>query len=89
LQADQLSYSIDVTAAPPKVHPHVAANGPTQARKRLRARRVEKLSHSIVFVAPHEHADTPHAVALLRPRREGPRRRPTEECDEVAAAESR
>jgi hypothetical protein len=25
-------------AAPPKVHPHVAAIGPTQARKRLRER---------------------------------------------------
>src|SRR6516165_5608452 len=39
LQADQFlrerSYAIDVTTAPPKVDPHVAAIGPTQARKRL------------------------------------------------------
>src|SRR5439155_14922369 len=39
LQADQLlrerSYPIDVTAAPTKVDPHVAATGPTQVRKRL------------------------------------------------------
>src|SRR5215471_10550922 len=43
LQADQLlrepSYSIDVTAGPTKVHPHVAANGPSQVHKRLRKRR--------------------------------------------------
>jgi len=42
LQADQLlcvrSYPIDVTAGPPKVHPHVAAIGPTQVLKRLRER---------------------------------------------------
>src|SRR6516164_5736208 len=39
LQADQLlrerSYPIGVSTAPPKLHPHVAAIGPTQARKRL------------------------------------------------------
>src|SRR6516164_3741628 len=29
----------------------------------------------IVFVAPYEHADAPHAVALLRVRRERPCRR--------------
>jgi hypothetical protein len=43
LQADQLlrerSYPIVVTAAPPKVHPHVAAIDPTQVRKRLSERR--------------------------------------------------
>jgi hypothetical protein len=46
LQADQLrcerSYPIDVTAAPSKVHPQVAAIGPTQVRKRLRERRVAR-----------------------------------------------
>jgi hypothetical protein len=40
LQADQLlrerSYPIVVTAAPTKVHPHVATIGPTQVRKRLK-----------------------------------------------------
>ena len=42
LQADQLlrgqPYPIDVPAGPTKVDGHVAANGPTQARKRLRER---------------------------------------------------
>src|SRR6516162_5852243 len=43
LQADQLlrkrSYPIGIIAVPPNVHPHVAAIGPTQARKRLNERR--------------------------------------------------
>jgi hypothetical protein len=69
LQADQLLREpldpIDVTAAPPKVHPHVAAIGPAQARKRLRERRVATLPLRIVFVVRHEHADAPHPLALL------------------------
>ena len=48
LQVDQLlrerSYPIGVTAAPSKVHPHVAAIRPTQVRKRLRERRDASLS---------------------------------------------
>ena len=47
LQADQLlrerSYPIGVTAAPTKVHPHVAAVRPTHARKGLRERREFRL----------------------------------------------
>jgi hypothetical protein len=93
LQADQLlrerSYPIDVTAAPPKVRPHVAANGPTQARKRLSERRDVSLPHGIVLVARSEHAHAPHAVALLRPRRERPRCRAAEERDELAPLQSR
>jgi hypothetical protein len=68
VQADQLlcecSCPIDVFTVPPKVHPNVAAIGPTQARKRFRERR----EHWIVFVARIEPADAPHAVALLRAR---------------------
>src|SRR5262249_58608776 len=79
------SYPIDVTAAPPKVHPEVGAIGPSQVRKRLKERRNKSLRHGIVFVEPHEHADAPHPLALLRPRREGPRRRAAEARDEVAA----
>src|SRR5215468_6822105 len=81
LQADQLlrerSYPIVVIAVPPKVHPHVAAIGPTEARKRLNERRNESLRQGIVFVAPHEHADAAYAVALLRAYRERLRHRAT------------
>jgi hypothetical protein len=59
--------------------PHVATVGPTQARKRLSGRRDDSLR--IVFVARHEHADAPLAVALLRARRERPCRRAAESRD--------
>jgi hypothetical protein len=88
LQADQLlrerSYPIDVTAAPPKVNPHVAAIGPTQARKRLRERREASLRLRIIFVVRYEHADAPHPLALLRTRRERPSRRAAESSDEFS-----
>src|SRR6266436_4115895 len=38
----------------------------------------------IVFVAPDEHADAPHAVALLRARREGPCHSAAERSDECS-----
>jgi hypothetical protein len=54
LQADQLlrerSYPIGVIAGPAEVDPHVAAIGPTQARKRLSERGEASLRHGLVFV---------------------------------------
>jgi hypothetical protein len=87
LQANQVlhkrSYPIDVTAVPPNVHQHVAAIGPIQVRKRLRERREAKLLQGIVFVARHEHADAPQAVAPLRPRHQRPSRRASKPRDEL------
>jgi hypothetical protein len=87
LQADQLlrerPHTIDVIAAPTKVHPQVAANGPIQVRKGLSERRSESLRQGIVFVKPHEHADAPHTAFLLRPSRERPCRRAAEPSDEI------
>src|SRR6516225_6950891 len=80
----ECSYPIDVIAGPTKVDPHVAAIGPTQARKRLSEHRDLRLRQRIVFVVPHEHADAPHAVALLRARRERPCRRAPKQRDELA-----
>jgi hypothetical protein len=81
------SYPIVVAAVPPKVDPQVAAIGPTQARKRLNERGDATLPLRIVFVAEHEHADAPHAVALLHVRRERPRRSSAaEKRDELAPA---
>src|SRR5262249_17428999 len=72
----------------PKVNPHVAAIGPTQVRERLSERREASLPYGIVFIAPREHADASHAVALLRACRERPRRRATEPRDELAPLHS-
>src|SRR5262249_12128892 len=81
----ELSLSIDVLAAPTKDHPQVMTISPTQVRKHLRKRRGVSLRHGIAFVPRHEHADAPHAVALLPARRERPSHRAAEEGDEVAA----
>jgi hypothetical protein len=92
LQADQLlperSHPINVRAAPTKVDPHIAAVGPTQARKRLSERGNVSLPQGIGFVVGHEHADAPHAVALLGARRECPRRSGAEPGDEVAPSKA-
>jgi hypothetical protein len=92
LQADQRlrerSYPIVVIAVPPKVHPYVAAIGPTQARKRLRERRMATLILRIVFVARQEHADPSHPAALLRGRRERPSDRAAECSDEFAPSKA-
>jgi hypothetical protein len=75
-QADQIlrerRYPIGVIAVPSNVHSHVATIDPTQVRKRFSECRETRLIHGIVFVARHEHANAPHAVALLRLRRERP-----------------
>jgi hypothetical protein len=88
LQANQLlrqrSHAIDVIAVPPKIHPQVAAIGPTQARKRFRERRDVSLPHGIVYAARYEPADAPHAAALLRARRQRPSSRAAQPSDEVA-----
>jgi hypothetical protein len=56
---------------PTEVHPHVAAIGPTEARKRLRERRHERPRQGIVFVRVwNEPADATRALALLCTRRE-------------------
>jgi hypothetical protein len=92
LQADQLlrepSYPIVVTAGPTKVDPHIAALGPTYARKGLSERRDLRLRYGIVLVFRHEHADAPHRLALLRARRERPCRRAAESGDEFAPSKA-
>jgi hypothetical protein len=54
----------------------------------LRERREATLLLGIVFIAQHEHADAPHALALLRSCRQRPRRRTAEERDRLAAIDA-
>src|SRR6516162_395752 len=44
------------------------------------------IAASFAALARHEHADAPHAVALLRAHRERPRCRAAEERDEFASS---
>jgi hypothetical protein len=76
-------YAIAIATGRSKVHPQIAAIGPTKARKRSRERR-----DATVFVAPQEHANAPHAVALLCARRERPSRRAAESSDEFAPSKA-
>ena len=68
------------------VDPHVAAVGPAQLLQPLH----ERCQTGLTFVhrprQAREHADAPHPLALLRARRERPRRRrAAEQRDELAA----
>ena len=51
---------VDIAGAPAVIDPHVAAVGPTQARKRLSECGEETLRRGIDFIARHEHADASH-----------------------------
>ena len=53
-------------------------------RKNVGEPRVATLPLRIDFVVRHEHADAPHAVALLRARRERTRSHAAKELDELA-----
>src|SRR5262249_53028516 len=78
----------EVGAGPTKVHPHVSAIGPTQARKGLRERGEGSLKHRIVFVLRHEHADAANAVALLRAHRDRPCCCAAKKSNELASSDA-
>jgi hypothetical protein len=88
LQADQFfrehSLAFNDRGTPPNIHMHIAAIGPTQLLKRSRETGNPEQSFGIVFAEPHEHADAPHPLALLRARRQRPsRRRAAEKRNEL------
>src|SRR5262249_24759259 len=69
--------------------PQVAALAPSQLAERLGECREPGLSLGIASDEIQEHADAPHALALLRaPRKRPRRRRAAEQRDELAALHS-
>jgi hypothetical protein len=71
------------------VDPQVAAVAPAQLLQGLCERREAGLSFRVFRGPIREHADAPHLLALLRTRRERPRRRrAAEQRDERAAVDS-
>jgi hypothetical protein len=79
-----------ISPAPAVFDPQVAALGPAQLLQRLQERRDVG---TVRRGAAQEHTDVPHALALLRARRERPRnrgraRRAGDERDELAAVHS-
>src|SRR5262249_50878714 len=92
-QGDQLrrefANAIGIASAPAVVDLHIPADGPAQLLQPLMESRKAHLTFRIIGGVIHEHADAPHALALLRARRERPcRRRATEQRDELAAVHS-
>src|SRR6516225_6672125 len=73
-----LSHGICTRATPTVVDPHVAARSPPCFLQTLCERANTSVPFRIVSSQIDEHADAPHALALLRPRRERPRRRAAE-----------
>src|SRR5262245_45842838 len=78
--------TIGIAASPTKLDVHVAAVGPPQLLQPLLQCGDATLSLWIALGEDGEHADPPHAVRLLRARRERPsNRRAADERDEIAA----
>src|SRR5262249_29770605 len=79
---------VGIVRAPTIVDPHVAADGPAKFPEPLQERRIAGLCFRLVRSDGGKHADPPHALALLRARRERPRCRAAEQRDEIAAPHS-
>jgi hypothetical protein len=81
--------ALGIARAPADVDANVATVGPAQLRQRLCERQYAPLRCRIIRRETHEQADAPHALALLRTRRERPRgRRAAEQRDEGAPCHS-
>jgi hypothetical protein len=66
----------------------IAAFGPSAFCEALPKSRQPRLGLRIILGEPHEHADAPHPLGLLRAGRERPRSRAAEQRDERAAFHS-
>src|SRR5262249_29208810 len=83
-----LSHGVCTRATPTIVDPHVAARSPPCFLQPLCERGNTSVPFRIVSSQIDEHADAPHPLGLLRPRRKRPRRRTAEQRDEVAPFQS-
>src|SRR5262249_34545339 len=78
-----------ITRAPADVNASIAFVGPVQLCQRLCERQEAGLSCRIVCRETHEYANAPHALALLRARRERPSgNRTAKQRDELAPPHS-
>src|SRR6516165_2430441 len=77
-----------IDRGPAGLNAHVLPDAPTRLLQPLQERPEAGLPYRIVRGCGQEHADPPHALALLRARRERPRGRAAEQCDELALVHS-
>jgi hypothetical protein len=78
---------VGFASGPARVDAHVAADAPARLRERLLERPEPSLKVGIVRGCGQQHANAPHPLALLRTRRQRPRRRAAEQRDELAASQ--
>ena len=82
----ELLHRLNVGSGPARVDPDVAALRPPELLEFLPERRDDRpCFRDVLGKVAHQHPDAPHALVLLRPRRERPRRhRAAKKCDELA-----
>src|SRR5262249_30060585 len=80
--------AVGIESTPTVVDPHVATDGPAQLLQTLRECGDAGRCFRIVRGQVQKHADAPYALALLRARRQRPRRRAAEQRDELSAPHS-
>src|SRR5262249_14075575 len=88
-QFRDISAVVSLVQIPAMLDLHVAADRPAQLLQTLQERRAACWRNGFPRRLAHEHADAPHALPLLRPRRERPpNRRAAEQRDDIAAVHS-
>src|SRR5262249_37217022 len=80
--------AIGIARGPAGLDLHIAPDGPARLLQALQKYPVARLHYRIVGSKIMEHPHAPHSLALLRARRERPRRRAAENRDERAALHS-
>src|SRR5262245_39206905 len=79
---------IGIRRCPAGIDLHISADGPAKRLQPLQEGSEPCLVMRIVRRCGEEHADAPHPLALLRPRRERPRDRAGKQGDELAPSHS-
>jgi hypothetical protein len=78
LESDQFrrisANAVGIAGTPAVLDLQIAADGPTHFLQPLRKRREASLYIRVVRSEPHEHANAPYPLRLLRPRRQRPAR---------------
>ena len=80
-----LAHGVGAARAPAIIDADVLADGPTRLLETLRKRCEAGLRFRIICRKPHQHADPPHALTLLRTRGQRPLRRKPARCRAAAA----
>ena len=77
-----------ISLRPANIEAHVAAVAPAQLLQRRAQAGEARLPVSVALGEAQQHTDPPHAFALLRARRERPRRRAAQQRDERTSLQS-